>query len=201
MIIVYGIVSLQEKKSMSKLNLPIGIHTFEQIRDKDREMVYVDKTKMIKSLWDGSSVYFLSRPRRFGKSLLLDTIHQLVLGRRELFKGLWIENKWDWDKIYPVVRFDFGSGTVNTREELDSKIRLFLEQAASKYEVDLKDDIPSSQFHRLLGKLKQKFEQKVVVLVDEYDKPILDNFTNPEVSEVMRKGLRDLYSVMKAQQE
>ena len=183
----------------NRRQLPIGIHTFEQIRQDN--LIYVDKTKMIKSLWDDGRVYFLSRPRRFGKSLLLDTIHQLVVGRKELFEHLWIEDKWDWNAVYPVVRFDFGAGIVKTKEELDSKIRFFLELAATEYGVELQEDIPSSQFHRLLIQLEQKYEQKVVVLVDEYDKPILDNFTNREVSEVMRQGLRDLYSVMKAQQE
>ena len=183
----------------NRRGLPIGIHTFDQIRG--RNMIYVDKTQMIKSLWDGGSVYFLSRPRRFGKSLLVDTIHQLAVGRKELFEGLWIEEKWDWNAVYPVIRFDFGSGIVNSKKELDSKIRLFLERAAMEYGVELQDDIPSSQFHRLLWQLEQKYKQKVVVLVDEYDKPILDNFTNLESTEVMRQGLRDLYSVMKAQQD
>jgi len=164
-------------------------------------MVYVDKTKIIKSLWDGGAVYFLSRPRRFGKSLLVDTIHQLVVGRKALFEGLWIADKWDWEVTYPVVRFDFGAGIVRTRAELDSKIRLYLECAAKEYGVELADDIPSSQFHRLLLKLEQKYQQRVVVLIDEYDKPILDNFTDREAAEVMRQGLRDLYSVLKAQQE
>ena len=184
---------------MSKRLLPIGIHTFEKIREKN--LIYIDKTEMIHSLLTKGEVYFLSRPRRFGKSLLLDTIHQLAKGRKELFSGLWIEDKWDWSQKYPVLRFDFGSGIVHTRAELDSKIRLYLEQAAKTYDVELAEDIPSSQFHRLLRRLTEKYDQKVVVLVDEYDKPILDNFTNRETSEVMRQGLRDLYSVLKAQQE
>ena len=184
---------------MEQKLLPIGIHTFEQIRE--RNCIYVDKTEMIHSLLQKGSVYFLSRPRRFGKSLLLDTIHQLMRGRRELFEGLWVEDKWDWDVVYPVVRFDFGSGVVHTKEELDSKISFHLRNTAEKYQITMKPDVLSSQFAQLLIDLEAKYNQKVVVLVDEYDKPILDNFTNPEISEIMRDGLRDIYSVMKAQQE
>ena len=184
---------------MSRKLLPIGVHTFEQIRADN--FVYVDKTEMLHSLWTGGRVYFLSRPRRFGKSLLVDTLHQLMLGRRELFTDLWIEDKWDWDVIYPVIRFDFGSGVVHSKEDLDSKIRFHLSNTAKKYQITMKPDVLSSQFAQLLIDLEEKYNQKVVVLVDEYDKPILDNFTNPEISEIMRDGLRDIYSVMKAQQE
>ena len=183
----------------SRKQLPIGIHTFEQIRG--RNMIYVDKTRMIKSLWDGSSVYFLSRPRRFGKSLLLDTIHQLVVGRNELFTGLWIEDKWDWSVVYPVVRFDFGAGVLHTKEDLNERIFTILQNTSNEYNTPLRGKTSRSQFLNLLMDLERKYQQKVVVLVDEYDKPILDNFTKPESAEIMRQGLRDLYSVLKAQQE
>ena len=153
---------------MNKRLLPIGVHTFEQIRTDN--FVYVDKTEMLHSLWTGGRVYFLSRPRRFGKSLLVDTLHQLVRGRRELFTDLWIEDKWDWDVVYPVVRFDFGAGIVHSREELTEKIQVNLDFVAQEYKLELdRDKSVSSQFRILLNNLEQKYNQKVVVLVDEYD--------------------------------
>ena len=183
---------------MSQKLLPIGVHTFEQIRE--RNFVYVDKTQMLHSLWEGGSVYFLSRPRRFGKSLLIDTIHQLVLGRKELFTGLWILDKWDWDVVYPVVRFDFGAGTLHTKDDLDERISNILCNHSTKYAVELRGRSLRSQFLNLLMDLDQKYKQKVVVLVDEYDKPILDNLKDVKASEIMRDGLRDIYSVLKSQQ-
>ena len=183
---------------MSKRLLPIGVHTFETIRQGN--YVYVDKTEMIHSLVTTGEVYFLSRPRRFGKSLFIDTLHQLMLGRKELFEGLWIFDKWDWDVVYPVVRFDFGLGVVHTKEELDSKIRFHLVNTAEKYQITMKPDLLSSQFAQLLVDLERKYNQKVVVLVDEYDKPILDNLKDVEICGIMRDGLRDIYSILKAQQ-
>ena len=184
---------------MSKRLLPIGIHTFEKIREKN--LIYVDKTEMIHSLLTKGEVYFLSRPRRFGKSLLLDTIHQLVKGRKELFSGLWIEDKWDWSQKYPVVRIDFGAGVLHSQADLEKRINVILKKIAKEYDISLREDTIRDRFFALLNDLEEKYDQKVVVLVDEYDKPILDNFTNREISEVMRQGLRDLYSVLKAQQE
>ena len=186
-------------KAQSKKLLPIGIHTFETIRK--RNFVYVDKTKMIHSLLTEGEVYFLSRPRRFGKSLLIDTIEQLVRGRKELFNELWIEDNWDWNTVYPVVRFDFGAGVLHTKEDLDSRVENIFENISRKHEVALRGTTIRNQFLNLLIDLEQKYQQKVVVLVDEYDKPILDNLNDENASAIMRNGLRDLYSVLKAQQE
>ena len=180
--------------------LPIGIHTFEQVRAGN--FVYVDKTPMLYSLWNTGRVYFLSRPRRFGKSLLIDTLEQLCRGRKELFEGLWIYDKWDWETTYPVVRIDFGAGITHDKAVLESRLRLSLKECAEYYGVALQEDPNvANQLRMLLTDLERHCKQPVVVLVDEYDKPILDNFTNPEIAEVMRDGLRDIYSVLKAQQE
>ena len=178
--------------------LPIGIQTFAKIREAD--YYYVDKTPQILRLVQEGSHYFLSRPRRFGKSLLLDTIAELFEGNRALFQGLYAEAHWDWSRQFPVLRINFGDGVLRSREALDKRIRLILE--AGFQQLDL--EMPAGQdvaglFAQLLRQAHQRHGRRVVVLVDEYDKPILDNITAPEVARQMRDGLRDLYSVIKGQ--
>jgi len=100
--------------------LPIGIQTFEKIINEN--YCYVDKTKIIYELINSGTYFFLSRPRRFGKSLLIDTIKDLFEGKKELFKGLWIEDKWDFSQKYLVIKIDFGEGVSKSKEELREKI-------------------------------------------------------------------------------
>ncbi|RLA17301.1 MAG: hypothetical protein DRQ62_15110 [Gammaproteobacteria bacterium] len=102
--------------------LPIGIQTFAKIRDPEENYVYVDKTDVISELVNNGSYYFLSRPRRFGKSVLLSTLAELFSANKSLFSGLYIEDKWDWQKSYPVIRISFGSGQFNTKALLDEAI-------------------------------------------------------------------------------
>ncbi len=180
---------------MQRKKLPIGIQTFREIRENGH--YYVDKTPLILRLIDQSKSYFLSRPRRFGKSLLLDTIKELFEGRRELFSGLYAESHWDWSVTHPVVRLSFGAGVLKTPEELAASLH---EQLSTLEEIHaLPAEFPDarSRFKRLLKRLHERTAQRVVVLVDEYDKPILDNLTEPERARAMREGLRDLYSVLK----
>jgi hypothetical protein len=176
--------------------LPIGIQTFAKIRDEDH--YYVDKTGFIRQLINEGSQYFLSRPRRFGKSLLIDTIAELFAGNETLFRGLAIHPHWDWSLRYPVIRLSFGGGLVHAPAALEARIAdlLRVNQEALGVTVHTGLDIPGT-FGDLIRRAERAFDQRVVVLVDEYDKPILDNLTCPDVAQEMRDGLRNLYSVIK----
>jgi hypothetical protein len=177
--------------------LPIGMQDFTKIREGN--CVYVDKTQLIAKLIATGSVYFLSRPRRFGKSLLISTLEAIFQGKKELFKGLWIEQSdYDW-KRYPVIRIDM-SETVRTSPELlaESLIKL-LKRIAESHQLDLGDLLsPSDAFSTLISRLAES-GKKAVVLVDEYDKPIIDNISNPDLALNMRDILRPFYGILKAQ--
>ena len=156
---------------MSKRKLPIGMQTLREIREAGA--YYVDKTPHIRRMVDGGKHYFLSRPRRFGKSLLLDTIKELFEGNQDLFEGLAIHDKWHW-QAHPVVRLDFAGG-------------------------DFADpDLLAEDVAALLQALHDKSGRRVALLVDEYDKPILDALEEPAVARANRRFLRGLYAVIKA---
>ena len=178
-----------------KLKFPIGIQSFEVIRTEG--YYYVDKTPFVKMLVDEGKYYFLSRPRRFGKSLFIDTLKQAFLGKKELFKDLYLYDNWDWNVTYPVIHISFGSGVVREKSVLEKKMDYIVSDHAEKYKVCLKKEIISDKFFELIKKLAEKYNQKVVVLVDEYDKPILDNIENPETAIEMREALKNFYSVLK----
>ncbi len=130
--------------------LPVGIQTLAKLREQN--CYYADKTPFIERLVEQGSYYFLSRPRRFGKSLFLDTLKEAFEGNKGLFNGLYIEDKWDWAKKYPVVRLSFGSGTLKTPEDLTQRITALLNENAARLGVTLTPhDIPS-QFTQLLQK-------------------------------------------------
>ncbi|BCO09720.1 ATPase AAA [Desulfolithobacter dissulfuricans] len=176
--------------------LPIGVQTFAEIRSDN--YCYVDKTPLIYRLADQGKSYFLSRPRRFGKSLLLDTIAEAFAGSRELFTGLYLENHWDWDRRYPVVRIDFAGGVIQSTGRLAERIRQQLDENASQWNITLSRNDPGDCLDELILRLHESLGERVVVLVDEYDKPILDNLESPELATELRDGLRNLYSVLKA---
>ncbi len=180
---------------MHRRKLPIGIQTFAKIREED--YYYVDKTGFIRQLIDQGQYYFLSRPRRFGKSLLLDTLAELFAGNEPLFQGLAIHPHWDWATRFPVIRISFGGGVVRSRAELDDKIREVLDDNARRLDVAAEAPSLSGRFSRLIQAAHAATGQRVVVLVDEYDKPILDNLTAPERARELRDELRNLYSVIK----
>jgi Predicted AAA-ATPase/PD-(D/E)XK nuclease superfamily len=180
---------------MLKRKLPIGIQNLSEIINEG--YYYVDKTPFIAQLANQGKYYFLSRPRRFGKSLLLDTIKELFEGNRSLFKGLFIDDKWNWEKKYPVIRISFGSGTSKSREELDEKINELLRDNANQFNITLTNTTISGQFRELIEKTQQAFTTQVILLIDEYDKPILDNITNTNIATEMREGLKNIYSVIK----
>ncbi len=178
-------------------NLPLGISTLSAIRGEN--MVYVDKTEMAWRLVKQTGRYFLSRPRRFGKSLLVDTLQQIFEGNQALFEGLFIYDHWDWSKKYPVIKIDFSGGTLQSRAQLDQKIEGILLKRAEQFGILLElPDIPG-RFGELIAGVCNVFGHGAVVLVDEYDKPILDNIDRPEIAAQMREGVKNLYSVLKEQ--
>ena len=181
---------------MKRKKLPIGIQTFREIREDD--CYYVDKTPLALKLVTEGKYYFLSRPRRFGKSLLIDTLAELFSANEPLFRGLYVHDQWDWSVRYPVVRISFGGGVIEDRAGLDRRIQDILNVSAANLGVTLGNDldIPGT-FGELIRQSGKKHGQRVVVLVDEYDKPILDNLTRPDIARAIRDGLRNLYSVIK----
>ncbi len=175
--------------------LPIGIQTFCKIREGD--YYYVDKTHYALKLIAEGTHYFLSRPRRFGKSLFIDTLAELFAGNKVLFKGLYAEHNWDWSRKYPVIRFSFGGGVVTTQTELDLKIQEQLDINRQALSLMCRQKNIAAYFAELIRAAHTATGERVVILVDEYDKPILDNLECPEVATIMREGLRNLYSVIK----
>ncbi|MDT8407207.1 MAG: AAA family ATPase [Methylococcales bacterium] len=180
--------------------LPIGIQTFSAIREDD--YVYIDKTPLIHQMTQVLGRYFLSRPRRFGKSLLLDTCKNLFEGRRDLFQGLYIEDKWDWSTSYPVIHLNFANGVIASRTELDQAIYNLLKDNQTRLNITcdpFSQHDPAGYLAQLIQNAAQHYGQKVVVLVDEYDKPILDNIDQPDLAAPIRDGLKNIYSVLKGQ--
>lgn len=185
---------------MQRQKLPIGIQTFAKIREDDA-YYYVDKTAFALRLIESGSHYFLSRPRRFGKSLFLDTLAELFAGNEPLFRGLFVHDKWDWSRQHPVIRLSFAEGRLKHAEGLDEHIHALLDDNAQRLGVTLTPPPRDThlRFKELIERAVAHHGQRAVVLVDEYDKPILDNLTDPEVARAMREGLRNLYSVIKGQ--
>ena len=180
--------------------LPIGIWDFEEIRTGN--YVYVDKTEFVYILVTEGKYYFLSRPRRFGKTLLVDTLRRLFEGRKELFEGLYIYDKWDWEKRFPVVKIDFSKGDVQSVEALREVIIENIRDVKKKYDVDFPDsDQMGLLLKRLVVSLFEKYNSQVVILIDEYDKPILDNITEKELARKLRRILADFYGVIKGLDE
>lgn len=175
--------------------LPIGISTLADIITDG--YVYIDKTSYVQMLAESGKYYFLSRPRRFGKSLLVDTLHQLFAAHEALFRGLHIHPHWDWTVAYPVIRISFGAGQLRNRAELDEKFGELLRINQQALGVTCTETSHSGCFAELIRAAKAKHGRNVVVLIDEYDKPILDNIRNPAVAAEMRDGLRNFYSVIK----
>jgi len=175
--------------------LPIGIQSFDKIRSDD--FYYVDKTRYVYELTQKGQYYFLSRPRRFGKSLFLDTLSQAFTGKKEYFSGLFLEHHWDWDVCYPVISLSFGTGVVDNRSELNNSIFSMLREQTNLHGLTLEETAIPFRFRELIIKLHDQHQQKVVILIDEYDKPILDNIENPDIAKEIREGLKNFYSVIK----
>lgn len=174
------------------LNLPLGIQTFSEIIQHN--FLYVDKTRQIHSLITAGKYYFIARPRRFGKSLTLSTIKSIYSGERELFEGLWIHDQWDWDRIHPVIHISFSSlgyGGLG----LETAIRDELARIAKGHDIALRTEDISQMFRQLIQDLSSNGQ--VILLIDEYDKPIIDYLTNVEQARKNQEILKRFYSVIK----
>ena len=185
---------------MTQKRLPIGIQNFRTIREQD--FYYVDKTSHIQRLINQGQYYFLSRPRRFGKSLLVDTLRKLFEGNESLFRDLAIHDKWDWSAKHPVVRLSF-DGKYNEPGEVEGDIIEQLESIERHHDLAPahSSDTGSRRLRNILDRLHQSTGQQVVVLVDEYDKPILDVIDNPEMAAANREYLRGFYGIIKGSAE
>jgi hypothetical protein len=180
---------------MTRKKLPIGIQTFAKIREDNH--YYVDKTPFALRLIDQGTHFFLSRPRRFGKSLFLDTLKELFEGNAALFTGLYAEKHWDWSVRYPVLRFSFGGGVLGSVEDLGQSLHYQLTVFEQQHDLPAAFPDVRSRFKSLIRQLHEKVGQRVVILIDEYDKPILDRIEQPEIARDIREGLKDFYSVIK----
>ena len=175
-------------------NITSSVYTFEDIVKDD--FLYVDKTEFIWNLIrQGKAMYFLSRPRRFGKSLTVSTLKAVFQGKKELFKELAIYDKpYDW-KQYPVIHLDMNGLDFSSVEELESSLCDLVTEAAASHELRLESANAASMFRALINQLAE--QEQVVILVDEYDKPILNNLGKPHAQKILDK-LKTFYSVIKA---
>ena len=181
---------------MIRRRLPIGMQTFREVREQN--CYYVDKTSYIRRLLRQGKHYLLSRPRRFGKSLLLDTLKELFEGSESLFQGLEIHDHWNWSERFPVLRLDFGSGYYLDPTGLREDVMAQLDDLAEEAGVVPRYDSAPIRFRHLIRTLSRQAGRPVVVLVDEYDKPILDTLEQPELACGNRDFLRALYGVIKS---
>lgn len=177
---------------------PIGIQNFSRIRSEG--FLYIDKTKIIHQMINQGVAYFLSRPRRFGKSLLVSTLEALFLGKKELFAGLWIDSSdYIW-KEYPVIRIDISKTVSSSPEALSTSLQEIIKEAADKYGVkEIERSFPSLSLSALVAELSKR--GPVVILIDEYDKPLVHHLENMEVVAKNRDILRDFYTMIKALDE
>jgi hypothetical protein len=179
--------------------LPVGIQTFSKIIEGD--YLYIDKTEIARSLIEKYQYVFLSRPRRFGKSLFLDTLKNIFEGNRELFRGLLIEEEWNWEVTWPVIKISF-SGGVHSKADLEEDLLHILKSNEERLGLKCENRSKAQYFFaELIKKASEKYQQKVVILVDEYDKPILDNIEQIPEALAIRNGMRDFYTKIKENDE
>lgn len=179
----------------------IATDTYSFARLREGGFVYVDKTAILKSLVDGSigTQFFIARPRRFGKSLAISTLQCLFEGRHDLFRGLAIEPVWDWSKTWPVLRLDMGDVHAGDVRQMEEQLVSSLKDEAIRLKLSLSADetTAAGKFKRLIGDLAARSaDGRIVILVDEYDKPLLAHLGNEDVNEI-RDLLKGFYSVIK----
>lgn len=178
---------------------PIGIQSFETIRKEG--YAYVDKTEHIWRLSTTGRYYFLSRPRRFGKSLLVSTMEAYFNGKKELFAGLKISQfEKEWIK-YPVLRLDLSGASYSSAQVLTEKLSAFLSKYEQQFDIATNETVPSIRFESLIDAIYQKTGLPVVLLIDEYDKPVLDNLPDDKMAEELRSALQGFYGVIKSQND
>ena len=183
-----------ETKTLKQL--PVGIQTFSEVIN--RNCLYVDKTAYIQKMLELSKYIFLSRPRRFGKSLLVSTLQSYFEGRKDLFKGLYIEQvEKEWTE-YPVLRFDMSSSKHMKKEQLEDYLRDMLAANEERFGISTNNPEPSLRLKNLIAKVYEKTGKQVVILIDEYDAPLLDVLHEREQLPVLRQVMRNFYSPLKA---
>ena len=179
--------------------LPLGLQSFAKIRNGG--FAYVDKTPLALDLANAAGIYFLARPQRFGKSLFLDTLRNLFEGKSELFQGLYAESNWNWELPHPVIKLDMSGGS-NSVDALSSVLEGKLRLAAKRLGIMLSNaDEPAQLFEQLIYEAHEQHGRQVVLLIDEYDKPIIDNIGKLDLARAMRDQLRSFYSIIKAADE
>lgn len=183
---------------MKKQIYPLGEQSFKDIREEGK--VYIDKTHFIPQLLE-HKYYFLSRPRRFGKSLLLSTLENFFMGRRELFKGLAVEKfSWAWN-AYPVIRINLAEGSFSRSDGLTRRLNELLRFIEEDHGLPSPETTDSRErFTHLIRNLSKKYEKRIVILIDEYEKPLLDSIRE-EHHEQYKTVLSEFYSVLKANEE
>ena len=180
---------------MTRRRLPIGMRSFLEVREEN--CYYVDKTAYIGRLLDEGKHYLLSRPRPFGKSLFPDTCKELFAGSEPLFRGLAIHDRWDWSVRHPVLRLSFGSGHFQRPNDLRKEVEDRLRDLEEETGVANRRVGPAARLRRLIETLHGRTGRRVAVLIDEYDKPVLDALETPDVARANRDFLRGLYAVVK----
>ena len=188
-------------EAMQKIrNMPVGVQSFEIMRTSP--YIYVDKTHFIPKLEIVGRAHFLTRPRRFGKSLFISTLQAYFEGRKELFKGLAIEkfkaeagSEW---QSYPVLKLDLNAKRYAKEEDLITILNDHINEWKQKYNIQFEAIAPDSAFTKIIRLLYEKFNQRVVILIDEYDKPLIATLENEELHEQYRSTLKAFYSVIKS---
>ena len=178
------------------MKYPIGIQNFEKLRREG--YAYVDKTALMYKMVSEGSYYFLSRPRRFGKSLMVSTLEAFFSGKKELFEGLYVDTvDWEW-KAYPILHFDLNVKKYETKEDLDKILNRHLEQWEQRYDSPYTDRDLEERFLQVVELAYQKTGLPVVILVDEYDKPLLQAIGNEALQAEYRNTLKAFYGVLKS---
>lgn len=176
---------------MPLLKLPIDLQSFEIIRREG--FLYVDKTPYIQRMLDEGRYYFMARPRRFGKTLMVSTLRNLFSGRKDLFEGLWMarHGQWDW-KRHPVIQLDFNTIPRDTPEEFKLALGRRLDKSAEESGIQLKEPLLGQRFEELILTVYKKTSQPVVILIDEYDKPIIDHLGKGDAAMEIARLNRDI---------
>ena len=177
--------------------LPLGLSDFANVREEGENYLYVDKTQSIRELLNTGKYLFFSRPRRFGKSLLCSAIKYLYQGRRDLFQGLAIEPLWDWTKTNPVIHFCLTEVGSESPEMLTTEIKLLIQDRSGQFDVHLTGESPSRLLGLLLREIHVKTGRRVVVIIDEYEKPVHDHINDLPLARKLRDVLAAFYGSMK----
>ncbi len=177
--------------------LPLGISDFAVLREEDHNYLYIDKTLRLLTLLNAGKYIFLARPRRFGKSLICSTLKYLYEGRRELYSGLEIEPLWDWSKTNPVVHLSLTETSSATPHELESSLLRLIQNRAAEAGITLSSIYSPQAMPELLRKLYAQTSRRVVVIVDEYEKPVHDHITDLPMARKMRDILSAFYGSLK----